>query len=69
MEGHVGSRRSFDVVKNTTVTFLVKYCKEIFQKIINVCLKPFLVKSEGTKFHSETIIHLRVISKTLIRVF
>ena len=36
MEGHVGSRRSFDVVKNTTVTFLVKYCKEIFQKIINV---------------------------------
>ena len=62
MEGHVGSRRSFDVVKNTTVTFLVKYCKEIFQKIINVCLKIFLVKS--TKFHPETITHLKVISKT-----
>ena len=42
MEGHVGSRRSFDVVKNTTVTFLVKYCKEIFQKIINVSLRNSL---------------------------
>ena len=51
--------------------------KEIFQKIINVCLKASLVKSEGTsaKFCPETITHLRVVSilakldKGFLRVF
>ena len=69
MEGHVGSRRSLDAVKNTTVTFLVKYCKEIFQKIINVCqLHVFavLVLSKdvvpSTGFHPKVTAYLRIIS-------